>query len=414
MPALAVNGGTAVKAGAWPSWPVRGERERGLLLEVLEGQWSYDGPKDLECGRKFAEFCGAKYGWLVANGTVAIQLALEALDVGHGDEVIVPGLTWQATASACNDVNAAAVLVDIDADTYCIDPAAAEAAITNRTRAIIPVHLYGRMADMDAILALAQKHGLHVIEDCSHQHGSRWRDRGAGSLGAIGAFSMQESKVMTCGEGGAVVTSDDLLRERLYALRNCGRLLAEGAAYVHSGNYRLTEWQAAILLAQLERLDEQTDYRAAMGKRLDEKLGEISGVRPLQSQPQVTRQAYYAYSFRLDPQAFGGAGVPAIREALSAELGTGIGGTYEPLNKSPLYQPLSKQRHRLGPEYEARINPASYDLPRCDQACAESVCLPQPMLLAPQQDIDAVIEAVAKVQAHADELPQQPSAQPSS
>jgi len=404
MSALAINGGPPVKAGGWPTWPVRGERERELLLEVLEGQWSYDGPKDLECGRRFAAFCGARHGWLVANGTVALQLALEALEVGYGDEVIVPGLTWQATASACGDVNAAAVLVDVDPDTYCLDPAAAEAAITDRTRAIIAVHLYGRMADMDAILALAEKHGLQVVEDCAHQHGSRWRDRGAGAIGAVGGFSMQESKVMTGGEGGAVLTSDETLSDRLYSLRNCGRPLREGAPTLHSGNYRVTEWQAAVLLAQLERLEAQTDHRAAMGRRLDEGLAQIPGVRPMKAQPQVTRQAYYCYTFRLDPEGFAGVPVPVLREAIAAELGVGLGGTYEPLNNSPLYRPLTKRRHRLGAEYEARVNPAGYHLPNCDRAYAEAVALHQPMLLAPPADGDAIIEAVAKVQRHAAEL----------
>jgi len=404
MSTLAINGGSSVKTGGWPTWPIRGERERELLLEVLAGQWSYDGPKDLECGQRFAEFSGARFGRLVANGTVALQLALEALDVGYGDEVIVPGLTWQATASACLDVNAAAVLVDIDPDTYCVDPAAVEAAITDRTRAIMAVHLYGRMADMDALLALAAKHGLHIVEDCAHQHGSRWRDRGAGSLGAVGAFSMQESKVMTSGEGGAVLTSDEALAERLYALRNCGRELRAGAQTRHSGNYRVTEWQAAVLLAQLERLEEQTEHRAVMGRRLDEGLAQIPGVRPMGAQPQVTRQAYYCYTFRLDPEGFAGASVQQVREAIGAELGLGIGGTYEPLNRSPLYQPLTKRRHHLGAEYEARINPTQFVLPNCDRAFAEAAALAQPVLLAPAGDIDAIIEAVAKVQKHAAEL----------
>lgn len=258
----AVLGGEPVGRLPDAQWPVYGGRERELLSQVLDsGEWAYDGPLEADFERRFAEVQTARYGLCVANGTVALQLALEALDVGVGDEVIVPGFTWQATAAAVLDVNAVPVLVDSEPETYCIDPSLVEAAITPRTRAIIVVHLYGSLTDMDSILDIARRHNLYVIEDCAHSHGSQWNGRGAGSLGDIGCFSFQLSKTLTAGEGGFVTTNDPSLRELLYSLRNCGRRRA-GAGDEHwrpiqSGNYRMTEWQAAVLLGQLERFEDQ-------------------------------------------------------------------------------------------------------------------------------------------------------------
>ncbi|MHC4517490.1 MAG: DegT/DnrJ/EryC1/StrS family aminotransferase, partial [Planctomycetota bacterium] len=187
MSKLALKGGSPVrdvKTHPWPRWPVWDEREEKALLEVLHsGIWSYNGPKERQFNEAFAKFVGTEYALSAANGTVTLQLALEACGIGYGDEVIVPGLTWQATAAAALDVNAVPVLVDVAEDTWCIDPAKIEQAITPRTRAIIPVHLYGSFADMDAIMPLAKKHNLWVIEDCAHKHGGQWKGRQAGSIG---------------------------------------------------------------------------------------------------------------------------------------------------------------------------------------------------------------------------------------
>ena len=250
-----VLGGPARPAVATAAWPRPAGREMELLGRVVQsGTWGFDGPLEAEFERKFASYQDAEYGLCVANGTVALQLALEALDVGAGDEVIVPGLTWQATAAAALDINAVPILADVEPGTFCIDPAEVERLITARTRAIIVVHLYGSLADMDRILEIGARRGIPVIEDCAHAHGSRWRDRGTGSWGALGCFSFQLFKTLTAGEGGFVSTSDPKLREELYSLRNCGRRrrgsLAENWRPIQSGNYRMTEFQAAVLLAQ--------------------------------------------------------------------------------------------------------------------------------------------------------------------
>ncbi|MFN2485890.1 MAG: DegT/DnrJ/EryC1/StrS family aminotransferase, partial [Acidimicrobiia bacterium] len=212
-------------------WPVFGGEELDALRAVLEsGTWGHVSRSGTAVGeyqpqfeRAFADFQTAPHGLCVANGTVAIQLALEALDIGVGDEVIVPGLTWQATAGAVLDVNAIPILVDVEPETYCIDPGAVEAAFGPRTRAVIAVHLYNSIANLERLSAICRDRGLALIEDCAHSHGSTWKGKGVGSVGEIGCFSFQSSKSLTCGEGGFCSTNRDDLALRLDSLRNCGR-----------------------------------------------------------------------------------------------------------------------------------------------------------------------------------------------
>lgn len=403
MSRLAVNGAAPVWSAAWPKWPIYGERELVLLREVLEsGHWAYDGPVEARFQEAFCALHTVQHGLTVANGTIALQLALEALDIGYGDEVIVPANTWQATAAACLDVNATPILVDIEPETYCLDPDKAEAAITPRTRAIIPVHLFNSLADMDRILDLAQRHNLAVIEDCAHNHGSQWRGRGVGSLGDIGCFSFQSSKSLNAGEGGFVMTNSDRLYERLYSLRNCGRMRpqADPTAFeaVQSGNYRMSDWQAAILYAQLERFPEQLATREANLAFLNEQLAQIPGIQPLVRRPQVTRQGMYGYVVRYDPEAFDEVPVTAFRKALAAELNTKVGGIYDPLPHSPLYQPQTKRRHHLSDEYWQAINPARFDTPVAERAFSqESVLFSHPHLLAGPEPMQAIVDGVQKL-----------------
>ncbi len=391
-------------------WPVAGEREAELLRRVVESdRWDLEGPFETGFERAFAHLQTATYGLTVANGTVALQLALEALGIGVGDEVIVPGFTWQATAAAALDVNAVPVLVDADPDTYCPDPALIEAAITPRTKAIIVVHLYSGLTDLDAVREIARRHGLFLIEDCAHSHGSQWSGRGVGSVGDLGTFSFQASKILTAGEGGFITTNDPTLYERLYSLRSCGRRRS-GASDdlwqpIQSGNYRISEFQAAVLTAQLERFEEQMTRRQANAAFLDAGLAEIPGIRPLHRQPQVTRRNSYQYAFRYDPDHFGGVSGPAFRLALSEELGVEVDQPYVPLNQSPLFQPGSKQRHHLSPEYVAAIDPTQYDLPVAQRAHeTEGMLIAHQVLLADPSDLAIVPEAVLRLQEHAPEL----------
>ena len=271
----AILGGQPLIAAPFPRWPVWDDREREALSATLEsgGWWDGDGERAARFASDFAAYQGARHGLAMTNGTHTLETALAACDVGEGDEVIVPGMTFVASAGAVLAVNATPVLVDVDPETLCLDAAAAEAAITERTRAIMVVHVAGAAADLDALTALCARRGLHLIEDCAHAHGTFWRGRGVGSWGSFGSFSMQSSKLMTAGEGGVLTCNDDRLRDLARSYANCGRV--EGEWFYHhvryGANLRMTEWQGAVLAAQLERFPEQNRTRnrnaLAMGER---------------------------------------------------------------------------------------------------------------------------------------------------
>jgi L-glutamine:2-deoxy-scyllo-inosose/3-amino-2,3-dideoxy-scyllo-inosose aminotransferase len=386
------------------SWPEHGEKERDALLRVLEGgHWAYDGPAQAEFEQRFAAVQGVRHVRAVANGTTALQLALEALDVGRGDEVIVPGLTWQATAAAVADVNALPVLVDVEPDTYCVDLRAAEAAITERTKAIIVVHLYGSVADLGRVLDLARRHDLSVVEDCAHAHGASWAGRGLGSVGDLGCFSFQSSKTLTAGEGGCVTSGEDGLIARVYSLSNCGRAPKTRPASwqpVQGGNYRMTEWQAAVLCAQLDRFPSQRDLRERVRGRLDAAVSDIPGLRPMLRREEVTVAPAYAYVLRYEAEEFGGLPVGAVREALSADLGCKVEGTYEPLNRSSLYRPRTKRRHQLDPDYFSRLDPSRNALPISERAASEEAIVFAHTLLLNPEAPELLSEAVDRLRAH--------------
>jgi L-glutamine:2-deoxy-scyllo-inosose/3-amino-2,3-dideoxy-scyllo-inosose aminotransferase len=265
------------------------------------------------------------------------------------------------------------------------------------------------MANMDEIMEISREFKIPVIEDCSHQHGSEWRRKKAGSIGAAGAFSLQASKVLNSGEGGFISTSDSRLWHRMDSLRNCGRHNWGGPEdnaehYPQSGNFRISEFQAAILNCQLERLEEQTARRDENAQYLTRLLSGIRGIKPLQRREQVTRQAYYAYHFRYDKTAFEGLSIERFREALQAELGCPSAGVYEPLNRSPLYRPQTKKRHRLSDEYWAQIDPRRFPLPHCQRAFEEITGLGQNVLLTGSSEMEKVAEAITKVQKNAADL----------
>jgi L-glutamine:2-deoxy-scyllo-inosose/3-amino-2,3-dideoxy-scyllo-inosose aminotransferase len=421
MPELAIRGGKPVrdvKNTPWPKWPQFGESERKALTRVLDsGEWSYNGPMEQKFNEAFKKFIKTKHALTVANGTVSLQLALEALDIGYGDEVIVPGLTWQATAAAVLDVNAVPVLVDVKPDTWCISPAAVEKAITPRTRAVIPVHLYGCIADMDAVLTIARKRGLFVIEDCAHQHGSVWKNKPVGSIGDIGSFSFQLSKVLTAGEGGALTTDDRELFVRLDALRNCGRRPVEetgrkgSGVYVsegdliQSGNYRISEFQAAILAEQLRRMPSQVKKRDRNAIYLNGLLSYIPGIRPMERDRRTSVQSYFNFAFRYDATAFKGLPVGEFRSALAGELGITVEPCYIPLSDCPLYRPLTKSRYNINTRHFRRIDPSRFTLPVSVKAYrAESVCFHHSVLLATKKDMDQIADAIVKIGENVDEL----------
>ena len=410
MAKLAIAGGPPVRTKAFTEWPQFDDRERSAILGVLESRnWGgYPFPNQLAelFGQRFAAHQGAKHALCAANGTVTLEIALKAIGISPGDEVIVPAYTFEATAAPVLRLGAVPVFVDVLPDTYCIDAAAAAAAVTSRTRAIIPVHLAMSMADMDAITELAGRHGLKVIEDCAHAHGARWREQGAGSIGDAGSFSMQTSKLMTAGEGGVVMTNDDELFELCQSYVNCGRA-SQTDRFGHrllGFNYRMTEFQAAILLAQLERLPEQTELRAARAARLSTGLSGVPGIGLLRRDERLTTQAIYQFVFKYDAQAFGGASRDRVVAALEAEGIPAEGLFYEPVYRSPLFQ--------VDPRDFPALAHVAEDLPWAKTRCPvaeraayeESVWLPHQLLLGSEQDVDQIVEAVEKIQNHIDEL----------
>lgn len=395
---LAINGGTPVRTKPFTTWPVHDEREEQAVVDVVRsGKWGLGGTRIGEFESRFASYQNAQFGVAVANGTVALQIALAALNVGPGDEVIIPGYTFVATGAAVLHSGATPVIVDIDPDTYTIDPDAVEAAITSRTKCIIPVHVAGNICDMTRIQAIATKHEIPVLEDAAQAHGARWEGKGAGSIGTMGTFSFQASKNLNAGEGGIILTNDETLAHRSLALRNCGRSQDPNVGRMLGWNYRMTEFQAAILLAQMERLDEQTDRRQRNAEYLTAALQSIPGIRPLTSYPSTTRHAYHLYVFRYDEKVWG---IPltAFLRALAAE-GIPSSTGYVPLYRDPLLVTSGVSSPAAWPQLGNRLTETygSMVLPHAEQASKEAVWLSQQMLLGTESDMDDIASAVRKL-----------------
>lgn len=405
MGKLAITGGTPVRTKPFPSWPIRDEAVLEALKEVWESNvWGIGGGKVPEFERKFAEYVGVKYAVATTSGTVALQLALKAAGVGPGDEVIVPPYTFMATASSVLMCNAVPIFADIDPDTFNIDPQSVEEVITERTKAIIPVHIGGCPADMDAITEIARRHGLVVIEDCAQAHGAEWKGRKVGSLGDMGCFSFQSSKNLSAGEGGIVTTDDKELEEKVWSLHNCGRR-KEGAWYEHNilgGNYRMTEWQAAVLLAQLPKLEEQTDIRDRNASYLARKLEGIEGIKPQRRDERVTKHAYHLFIFKFDDELFGVSRDRFIA-ALRAE-GIPCSAGYNPLYRERMFQ-TDIYRCPVGcPYYKGQIDYSKLHLPNVEKACRQAVWIFQSVFLGTKEDMDDIAGAVEKVIENIDEL----------
>jgi dTDP-4-amino-4,6-dideoxygalactose transaminase len=300
---LAINGGEPVIRKKFPYWPIWDETELKAVQEVVSsGIWGVEGTKLPEFARKFSKFQHVKFVLPVANGSVAIETALEALNIGVKDEVIIPDYTFMATAAAPIRRGAKTVLVDVDERTFCIDPELIEDAITDKTRAVIPVHFGGHPADMKKIMSIAERYGLHVIEDCSHAHGATWEGQYVGSFGDIGTFSLQASKTLNCGEGGVIVTSSEKILNNCWAIHNAGRAAGkfDYKHYTNGTNYRMTEFQAAVLVAQMSRLEEQCNKRNKNGKILTDLLNKIDGVVPQCRDPRMGRHGHYLFTFILE------------------------------------------------------------------------------------------------------------------
>lgn len=401
MEKLALLGGKPVKSDQFPEWPAYDGRERQALLEVLESRvwWRTPGTQTLKFEQEFAEYHQAKHGIAVTNGTAALEVSMSALRIGPGDEVIIPDFTFVATASAVLFAGALPVLVDVTPDTYCIDPEKVEAAISNRTKAIIAVHMGGEVANLDRLLEIASKHNLHLVEDSSHAHGSEWKSRKIGAIGDLGTFSFQASKLMTAGEGGIIVTNDDRLERLARSVHDCGRMPGEWfySHFIYGSNYRLSEWQGAVLTAQLIRLPEQTARRSANAALLDQELSEIAGITPQFHDPRCTANGHYAYIFHYDKDAFDGLSIKRFIEAFNAE-GFPTQASYPPLHELDVFKSGEYRSRLSGEQREAEHPFLSEAFPATRRAAWETVWLPQPVLLGSKQDMFLVAEAIRKIQ----------------
>ncbi len=403
---LAVSGAGPVRKALWPTWPVVDEEDVRAVADVLRsGIWgSTEGNHVREFEQEFADLHGAKYGIAVNSGTTALLLSLMAAGVGPGDEVIVPPYTFVATATAAVLAGAVPVFADIEPDTYNLDPDAAERAITERTKAIIPVHFAGAIADMDRFNAMAKRHDLIIIEDAAHAHAARYTGRAPGNLGAAAAcFSFQSSKNLTAGEGGIILTCDETMARACRSLMNTGRAKG-GAWYEHhlpGGNFRLTEMQGALLRSQMRRIKEQTARRDANGRYLDERLRRIPGIRPMKPDPRQEIHPRHLYMLRFDTETFG---IPRAEfverlkaEGIPASQGYPIG-----LHHQPLYSgkglkeqiPGMRLPHRQAHDYGAVACPVT------ERACAtEAIWLNQNLLLAEKRDMEDIVCAMEKIAA---------------
>jgi dTDP-4-amino-4,6-dideoxygalactose transaminase len=395
---LAIEGGAPVRQKPFPAWPIWDEREEKQILEVLHsGHWGMlDGDKVHTFERAFAGYQGARHGICVMSGTAGLEIGLRAVGVGAGDEVITTPYTFIATVNAVLTINAIPMLVDITENTFNLDPDLIEAAVTPRTKAILPVHFAGHAADMDAVLSIAQKHGLRVVEDACQGWGAEWRGRRLGALGDLGAFSFQSSKNVNAGEGGIILTNDDELEDVVWSMANVGRT-REGLWYEYARegwNSRLTEWQGAILLAQLERADELAERRGRNAGYLLERLADIPGIHPLKVDPRVTRHAWHLFIFRYASHAFGGLPRARFIEALQAEGVPCSPGYHLPINQTPpLLDGLKRLRGFLDHV------PPPHDCPVAERMCKEeAVWLTQNMLLGDERDMDDIAGAINKIQ----------------
>lgn len=417
---LALHGGASVRGGrTWPRWPQYDNRTAAELLAALHSsRWSVTwysprGGKSRErlFGEAFARYNDAAYGVSVDHGSSALVIALEALGIGPGDEVIVPAMTWVAPATAVLRVGAVPVLADVDPDTGCLTGDELRAVASPRTRAVIVVHLACTAAELDDIVAVTSEDGLALIEDCSQAHGTRWAGRAVGTFGAIGVFSLGAAKSLAAGEAGAAITDRHDLYERMLMLRADSRAYTQGApgvgefelveqATVMGANYCMSELTAGLLLDQLPRLDDQHALREARAKDLEAGLPDIPGLAPIPIPAAVDRRAIYEYGIRLQPGAFGLATVDQVASALTAELGTKIYPPRDPLHRSALLRPQTKPRFARR-WAEAVERATGRDFTGADHYRDHTLLMHHSVLLGERADIDDILTALDKVRTHA-------------
>jgi len=410
MSKLAILGGEPIRKRPFSPWPQFKLSDVARLVSVVEsrhwGGFPVPGKYGGEFAARFAELHGAKYGLCLANGTIALFAAVQAVGLKFGDEVILPAYTWDGTAIAVLQAGGVPVFVDIDPDTYCLDPNAVRSALTPRTRAILPVHLAMRFADMNALLAIARERNLLIIEDCAHAHGGQFQGRGAGAAGDAGCFSFQESKLMTAGEGGIVLTNRLDCYEALQSIINCGRpsMTDKFERKVLGANYRMTELQAALLLGQLDLWPEFREKRTRHATILSRALSALPHVRPLPPQPELSRDTLYQFVFQYRPTS---PGPPrdVFVAALEAEGIPCDGRFYEPVYRSDLFYATPENCPQLVVGRDQPMDYAKCCCPVSERAAYdESVWVPHFVLLGDEADALDVANAIEKIVSNLSEL----------
>ncbi len=403
----AILGGEPVRQEPFPEWPrIESNDERGLLATLRSREWYRRGGDRVSAfERQWAERLGVRHAVATNGGTTALYAALAALEIGPGDEVIVPPYTFIATVNAVLLHHALPVFVDSDPRTHQIDATKIEAALTPRTRAILPVHIAGAPCDLDAVLRIANRYDIAVVEDACQAHLAEWRGKPVGAHGDAGCFSFQASKNLNCGEGGCLTTNDERLAQAASAFHNNGAALhgsTEGARAGHGCNLRMTELQASLLLTQTERIEAQAKRRSANAARLDKLLAGVPGIEPAAVHQGCTRNAYHLYMLRYDPAAFAGMSKAKLQEAMQAE-GAPLSGGYSPLNRADfLNQTFASRAFRsIYPDKRISEWRERNHTPANDRLCERAFWFGQTTLLANKRAMEQIAEAFRKVQRHA-------------
>ena len=408
---LAVLGGEKVHKGSWPEWPVWDPAaEKGIIDMLRTGRWWRGNGEHVEVfEKKYAELMGARRCLATASGTTALITALEVLGVDAGDEVLVSPYTFIATYNAIFFHKALPVFVDTDPETILMDPSKIESRITDRTSAIVPVHIYGLPVDMDGVNKVAKSHNLKVVEDACQAWLAEYKGKKTGTLGDLGCFSFQNSKHIPGGEGGAILGADDDIMDRAHSLHNCGRPYGkmkpvQGYPY-RGGNFRMQQSQALILMSQMNRIHQDNDIRLSNALYLDKKLGELPGIIPIKPASGATRAVYHLYPFRYKKEVFNNIPKEKFIHALNAE-GIPASGGYGRQNKDLLFEEAFNSRGYKRLFSEARLKQWRDEnkLPGNDQVCDEIIGLYQSILLGSKKDMDDIVNAISKVYENRSEL----------
>lgn len=407
----ALLGGTPVHQGGWPGWPDWRQSWEPEILQVLRsGRWSSAGGGGVAARFEaaYAKLLGAKRCVSTASGTTALLTALHVMGVDAGDEVIVSPYTFIATYNVCLMHKALPVFADTDPASLTMDPASIESRITDRTRAILPVHIYGMPCDMDPINAIAKKHNLAVVEDACQAWLAEYKGRKCGTLGDLGCFSFQNSKHIPAGEGGAVTGTSEELLDRCQAFHDCGRSFGTfrgSGCFSRGTNYRMTHYQAALLLQQIDKLVAETERRRANADHLTAGLQQIPGILPARL-PQNSRAVWHLYAFRYDPAQFHGLPRDRFIRALGAEGIPCGGGYHEQYNDGILDEAInSRGFKRLFPPERLKAYRESFrELKGNKLVCETTIGLFNTMLLADRSQVDHIVEAVRKIHAHSEAL----------